>query len=535
VSKLTDALRAKFKHPKDALAALGLDAAALGMDAMATDPPTSEAQRRAMFAARAGHSNLGIPRSVGEEFAEADPGGKLPKRAKDAVTHDPKTGQFSGIAPGATGSPERIAHHKAGLEFHSAEATKLQGAGKRYSEHLDAHDAHKLAMYEHHGAAKGVTNPATAEQASEKARKLSSMVGRDHAITGDSKENSMTTTKLSPRALSTRGALTAYLHPRLAQDARLDLNTILAGVTAKNFAARKPFLVTALRSAAAGNLAQDADVDDVGEILDQIEELAAEAGEAVQGTSAEGEGSLEGEHEGEHEDEENGEDDGENHVAEFLKDKLSPEDLATVIKMMGHGEKESEEQSMDWEARAREAHDHLGRDETSEERDERERKQSAEDARKRLGRDESEEERRKREGEDSRRAMDRKRAHDAEEEDRPVTKEAMDAAISAAVARGTADAVANQRAIREAERFVRPWVGDLAMDAAAPADVFRAALKSLNVDGVDKLHPDALRPILTAQPRLGERAQPRLAADSLPGGVKSFAERFPAAARVEHV
>lgn len=45
-----------------------------------TDPPVSEAQRRAMWAAKSGKSNLGIPKSVGEEFAGADPGGKLPAR-----------------------------------------------------------------------------------------------------------------------------------------------------------------------------------------------------------------------------------------------------------------------------------------------------------------------------------------------------------------------------------------------------------------------------------------------------------------------
>ena len=44
------------------------------------DPPASEAQRRAMFAAAEGNSNLGIPKSVGAEFAAADPGGKLPAR-----------------------------------------------------------------------------------------------------------------------------------------------------------------------------------------------------------------------------------------------------------------------------------------------------------------------------------------------------------------------------------------------------------------------------------------------------------------------
>ena len=45
-----------------------------------TDPPVSEAQRKAMWAAKSGKSKLGIPKSVGKEFAEADPGGKLPEK-----------------------------------------------------------------------------------------------------------------------------------------------------------------------------------------------------------------------------------------------------------------------------------------------------------------------------------------------------------------------------------------------------------------------------------------------------------------------
>lgn len=48
---------------------------------LAMDPPKSEAQRKAMGAAMSGHSTLGIPKSVGKEFIDADPGGKLP--AKD--------------------------------------------------------------------------------------------------------------------------------------------------------------------------------------------------------------------------------------------------------------------------------------------------------------------------------------------------------------------------------------------------------------------------------------------------------------------
>lgn len=55
---------------------------------IATDPPVSEAQRRAMWAAASGHSTLGIPSKVGKEFSGADPGGKLPAKARDMETGD---------------------------------------------------------------------------------------------------------------------------------------------------------------------------------------------------------------------------------------------------------------------------------------------------------------------------------------------------------------------------------------------------------------------------------------------------------------
>lgn len=47
-------------------------------------PPVSEAQRKAMGAAKSGHSTLGIPKSVGKEFIAADKGGRLPKRVPPA-------------------------------------------------------------------------------------------------------------------------------------------------------------------------------------------------------------------------------------------------------------------------------------------------------------------------------------------------------------------------------------------------------------------------------------------------------------------
>ena len=43
-------------------------------------PAKSERQRKAMRAAAAGKSKIGIPRNVGKEFSKSDPGGKLPKQ-----------------------------------------------------------------------------------------------------------------------------------------------------------------------------------------------------------------------------------------------------------------------------------------------------------------------------------------------------------------------------------------------------------------------------------------------------------------------
>lgn len=53
-------------------------------------PPRSQAQRKAMFAAAAGKSTLGIPKSVGKEFSQADKGGKLPAHVHKVKPHSHK-------------------------------------------------------------------------------------------------------------------------------------------------------------------------------------------------------------------------------------------------------------------------------------------------------------------------------------------------------------------------------------------------------------------------------------------------------------
>jgi hypothetical protein len=68
-------------------------------------PPVSEAQRRAMFAAKAGRSTLGIPQKVGAEFVKADKGGKLPQKKEAKVKSYAKGGDVKNQEDRARGGP----------------------------------------------------------------------------------------------------------------------------------------------------------------------------------------------------------------------------------------------------------------------------------------------------------------------------------------------------------------------------------------------------------------------------------------------
>jgi hypothetical protein len=399
-----------------------------------------------------------------------------------------------------------------------------------------------------------------------------SALGLDAALLGDNKEDEMTTSnRLSPRGMLAKGALLTFLRPRLAQDAKIELNPLLAGVTAKNFSRHKSRIEAAIHSAYAQHLAQDADLQDVAELLEAIERIKDEdEGEDVTEANS---GFPMG---GRREDEEDPDAmDGTEHAVEFLRDKLSPEDHEKVCGLLGHHEDDDAEDWMSEDAcamRAADARKKLGRDETSEEREKREaedrrraedmrkraddRKRAmdarrAEDARKKLGRDETPEEMAKRmrgeEAEDRRRAEDRKRARDARRADdrkraddarrardaepKPITREAMDAAIREAVAGAQRSAAQTQREIRDAERAARPYVGEMTVACDSAEDVYRNALKVLRIN-VDGVHPSAYRTILEMQPKPGAN-RPRLATDALPAGIKSTSERFPGAARVQ--
>ena len=114
----------------------------------------------------------------------------------------------------------------------------------------------------------------------------------------------------------------------------------------------------------------------------------------------------------------------------------------------------------------------------------------------------------------------------------------MDAAIKLAVDAAIKGERASQKAIRDAERAVRPYIGEVpAMSFDSAAAVYRHALTSLGVEGADKVHASALPIILKNLPVPGTdvRAKPAKSLGMDAASVKSFNDMFPSASRITSV
>jgi uncharacterized protein len=112
-----------------------------------------------------------------------------------------------------------------------------------------------------------------------------------------------------------------------------------------------------------------------------------------------------------------------------------------------------------------------------------------------------------------------------------VTQPAMDAAIKVAKDQARKETMAQMRAIAEAEAFVAPWVGKLALAFDSADDVFKAALEAIEYDLTD-VPPAAYKHILAAQPKPGE-VRPtgtRIAADASLNASALVAKLLPTAA-----
>lgn len=128
-----------------------------------------------------------------------------------------------------------------------------------------------------------------------------------------------------------------------------------------------------------------------------------------------------------------------------------------------------------------------------------------------------------------------KAAADAEEDEKKEKKAAedkkgMDTAIETAVSAAVKKVKDDARAMREAEKIVRPYVGDLAIACDSAEDVYKIALETLGVE-TKGVHPSAYRAILKAQTLPGSARNPSHAMDS--ASVKGFSERFPEANRIK--
>jgi hypothetical protein len=291
-------------------------------------------------------------------------------------------------------------------------------------------------------------------------------------VIGDSKPlefQTMTIKKpLSRKAALVKGALLA-LKPKLAADAKLNLNPILAGVTAANWLTSKPLIAAAIKP----KLANDADLADIVELLDSLGDPDDNVGLDDDMPADPGAGAVDA----------SPVDD----ILASLKGKISDEDMKDVEGKL-RGLK-------------------LAGDEDDDKKDPPDDKKPALDAPPPTP------------GTPAPPAT-------AKKDDDSVSKPAMDAAIKSAVKTAEAAAVKRMRDIAHAEVAVQPWVGKLAIAADSAEFVYKTALETMGID-VSDIHPSAFRAVLEAQPKPGTTPV-RIAADS--ARPQGFAERFPNAA-----
>ena len=272
----------------------------------------------------------------------------------------------------------------------------------------------------------------------------------------------------SRRALMATCAVRAYLRPKLAADAAIDVGAIVKGVTAKNWKTSKPKIATALAKATQGKLAQDATLADFAEMLDQLDEMVDEMPDEP--TAADPADTTE---------------DSDAEMMDRLKDVLkakgmSDEDVAAVLAAM----------KPEVDPPSPNAADKVAKD-----------KEPPVVAKK-------------------------------DEKDDKVSKPAMDAALARTRAETEAAVVARMNAIRAAENDVRPIIGEVAMAQDSAADVYRLALDHAGIahDGVDPSAFPALIALHKRTLEVAAAPKPRVAMDA--AAAKGFAERFPNAGRL---
>ena len=90
----------------------------------------------------------------------------------------------------------------------------------------------------------------------------------------------------SRKALVARGALVAFISPKLANDAQIDYSKILKGITAENWVENRPVLLSRIKIATNGKLANDEDLEGMDGVLKMLDKTGEDEKDEEEETSA---------------------------------------------------------------------------------------------------------------------------------------------------------------------------------------------------------------------------------------------------------
>ena len=297
----------------------------------------------------------------------------------------------------------------------------------------------------------------------------------DSALTQLKEMFDMTKPVLSRKATMVQGALAVYLQPKLAADAKIDLASILSGVTSANLKDKSSGIVSGLTEALKGKMAKDAMITDLPRVMDSLVDVPVTEG--IDADPNTGLPMSEEEMRKKTMDQ-----DPKAGIEALLRGKVDDATLAQVCALISG---QATPAAMDAE---------------------------------------TDEEKKKRE-EDAKMAGDEAIKNATKN---MVTKDEMAKQMKMA----TDAATKNQQEIREAEKAVRPYVGELAIACDSAVHVYKTALKTMAVDGVDEVNDIiALKAILKSKDPIGtKKPNPAIGMDA--AGVQSYNERFPDASRI---
>ena len=275
---------------------------------------------------------------------------------------------------------------------------------------------------------------------------------------------------LSRKATLAHGGVLGFVRPLLAKDAALpDLTSAFAGVTSKNFKASQPKIIGAIAEVLRGKIATDSSLDGLPGMLAALDAMipADETEEekcAREKTAKDAEGDPAGEAGGE---------------TDTAVEAAYAEGYADGMEDgMGTTEASHDARKTKYDKRI------MGR------------KTAKDDATK----------------ENPPSSVEEK---DKNASDKMISQKAMDAAVTSAAKLAEKNITTRMKDAREAERFVRPWVGELAVTYDTGEEILRASAVALGVPDAATIHVSALKAMIGMMPKPGERAGvTRLAADN---------------------